>query len=277
LSFIRRLSFACLSLSCLFVSNSYAALILNPTFNGSGWNSVTQGVVNQAISDWTSRIDGVKNGTGGVDSKTVNFNVSFSNATTSGYLGQWQGSFSAFAGESIRPWGTPGGTVTHNIFFNADFLASGLTNKLWFDLTPGDIGLDKPFSDWDAVTVMRHEIGHMLGFSDRYFDNFTLPSQTNPWTSKIINNVFDPTGLNVLMEPGDPSHVRQDSLLMDTALSNAEGRIGISQTELQMLSSAYGYSIVAVPEPSTFLLAGVGLGVVGWRRRKTRLANPAAA
>ena len=231
-----------------------ADLILNPTYvNGGGqvWNSVTQGVVNQAMNDWTAVLSGISNGGGGSTSVTVNFDVSFANAGTNSYLGQWQGGFSAAAGASIRPW-TAG--VNHTILFHADFLSTNLANKLWFDPTPGDNGSDKAFADWDAVTVMRHEIGHMLGFTGLYRDNFDLPNQSFPWTGLITNNVFDPTGLNVAMEPGDPAHVLADALLMDTSLSNAEGRIGISSLETEMLVRAYGYTVTAVPEPASILL-----------------------
>jgi hypothetical protein len=208
-------------------------------------------------------LSGINNGLGGSTSVAVNFSVSFANAGTSSYLGQWSGSFSAFAGDSVRPWSSG---VTHSILFNADFLSGA--NKLWFDATPGDNGSDKAGADWDAVTVMRHEIGHMLGFTSLYRDNVFTLGETNPWTSRIVSNVFDPTGLNVEMELGDPAHVLADPLLMDTTLSNTEGRIGISNLEAQMLVKAYGYTLTAVPEPSTLLLvmACGPIGLFAFRR-----------
>ena len=52
------------------------------------------------------------------------------------------------------------------------------------------------------------------------------------------------------MEPGAAAHVAADSWLMDTTLGNAEDRIVISATEVEMLSLVYGYTITVVPKPS---------------------------
>lgn len=225
-----------------------ADLILSPVFEdsaGETWDSVRTGVVNQAIMDWQGVIGGVLDTQGSVQSVGVDFTVNFASAGDT-YLGQWSGSFSTFFGNDVRPWDN---FVDHTLTFNADFF-NGDSGRLWWDPSPGDDGSDKAFEDWDALTVARHEIGHMLGFTSLYRDNFGLPNESNPWTDLIENDVFDPTGLNVPMEPGDPSHILADELLMDTELSNAEGRIGISNTELGMLSKAYGYSITAIPEPT---------------------------
>ncbi|WP_404307184.1 hypothetical protein [Neorhodopirellula lusitana] len=260
----------------LCVPTCPAALILNPTFDNSGaatWDAAREGVVNQAIADWQNVITGISDGMGGITDITVNFNVDFTDVAGS-YLGQWSGGASAFLGADIRPWEATDGSynVTHDIHFNAAYFTGA--NQLWFDPTPTDDGLDKAFADWDALTVARHEIGHMLGFSGLYSDEFGTAAESNPWSDLIDGEVFDPTGLSIAMEPGDVGHVLDDALLMDTALGNNEYRIGISQTEAQMLSLAYGYTLnaTAVPEPNLFLaLAGVAGFCRLMPRRKRRV------
>ncbi len=246
--------------------STQAALVLNPTFDDSGdraWDSETQGVVSQAINDWTSVIGGVVGQGGDVETVAVDFNVEFVDAGTNNFLGQWDGSFSASTGASIRPWSNE---MSHTIRFNSSFMDESLDNQLWFDPTPGDDGSDKAFSDWDAVSVARHEIGHMLGFSELYRDDFNTAEETRVFPSFVDeNDVFDPDGLSVKMVTGDVAHIEDQSFLMSTTLSNADGRVGISMTELQMLSTAYDVQVV--PEPSALLvLCGVTLGWA-YRRR----------
>lgn len=240
-----------------------ADFILNPTFVNNAsqvWNSTTQGVVQQAINDWRQVITGVNGAT-----QTVNFTVTFTNAGTNGFLGQWQGGYSASIGANIRPWSPQ---ATHTLFFNADLMNAALPNKLWFDPTPTTTG-DQPFSDWDALSVARHEIGHMLGFTDLYVDNFFQANQSNPWTSRIVNNVFDPNGLNVAMNADQVHLGTQSGSLMSPLLFNGV-RIGISNTEARMLSLAYGYDLAAVPEPSTFILLGSLIpAIYFWRVRRS--------
>ncbi|MEO9596092.1 hypothetical protein [Rhodopirellula bahusiensis] len=261
-----------------WASTATAALVLNANYIDTAagtWDATTTGVVNQAMADWQSKILGIHDGMGGVASVTVDFDVVFT--TGSSYLGQWQGAFSASSGADVRPWTDSGGSysMTHEIRFNADLMGPMLANELWFDPTPMDDGLDKAFEDWDALTVARHEIGHMLGFTGLYRDDIGIGSESFPWGDLIDpSDQFDPSGLNISMEPGDAGHLLDDALLMDTVLSNAEGRIEISNTELQMLELGYGYALsaTAVPEPGClFVLSSAGLGVA--LRKKRRVLN----
>jgi hypothetical protein len=264
LMFRRVAFFATWLVAAMVVSTPLRAdLVLSPTFvNGASqvWNATTQGVVTQAINDWRQVLTGVNGNT-----QTINFTVSFSNAGTGGYLGQWQGGYSAFPGASVRPWSSG---VNHVILFNADLLNPSLSNRLWFDPTPTTAG-DLPFSDWDALSVARHEIGHMLGFTTLYVDNVFQANQSSPWSSRIVSNVFDPGGLNVAMN-ADQAHLGSTSgSLMSPLLFNGV-RMGISNTEASMLSLAYGYNITAVPEPSSLLMTACLVIPIGWRmiRRK---------
>lgn len=267
---IHRTTLALLFFSLCLPSTLRAELILAANFVDNGvktWDAITRGVVNQAISDWRQVISGV-NGT----TQSISFSVQFSNVGTSSYLGQWQGGFSASNGASVRPWSSG---VNHNIFFNAAFLDAGLSNKLWFDPTPTTSN-DQPQTDWDALSVARHEIGHMLGFTTLYRDNVFNPDETNPWTSRIVNNVFDPNGLNVAMD-ADNSHLGTAiGNLMSPSLLNGT-RLGISNTEASMLSLAYGYDITAVPEPSSILLLCFLIPIFYRHRCRKRAAVTALA
>ena len=239
-------------------SSLQAELIFNPNFDGA-MTQIQKDVVNQAINDWRSVFSGVS-GT----SQTINFAVSLSSLGTN-TLGQWSGGYSGVPfGTNVRPW-TP--QVTHTIEFNADRIND---NTLRFDLA-------NPISSptfWDALSVARHEIGHMLGFTSLY-DNIALNGTvTNPWTSRIVNDSFDSGNLNVAMNPGDSAHLAQGlGLLMSPGLVN-NTRLPISGTEAQMLSLAYGYNIVAVPEPASLLLVGmvIPIGYFGFRRHLKRAA-----
>lgn len=267
------------SLVLIWCSTASAALVLNANYvdtSAGTWDATTSGVVNQAMADWQSKILGIHDGMGGITSVTVNFDVVFT--TGSSYLGQWQGSVFSNTGADTRPWTDPGGsyTVAHEIRFNADLIGPTLANELWFDPTPVDDGSDKAFADWDALTVARHEIGHMLGFTGLYRDDSGTTSVSFPWVDLIDpSNQFDPMGLNVSMEPGDAAHVLNDALLMDTVLSNAEGRIDISNAELQMLELGYGYALSAsaVPEPGCLLVLS-SFGVAAVLRKTRKIPTP---
>jgi hypothetical protein len=250
-------------------SAARADLMIDVTFVDTvagSWDDTRRGVVNQAIADWQQVLTGISDGAVGSTSASIHFTADFTSAGAT-YLGLMQSNYVAFPGDNVRPWSTG---VVHQLHFNADFLNGA--NRLWFDPTPSDAGTDKAFPDWDALTVARHEMGHMLGFTGIFVDDFVNTNQS-PWTSLIVNDVFDPGGLNVAMEPDDVSHVLANNLLMDRSLSNAEGRIAISSLEAQMLSKAYGYTLAAVPEPGSWclLLAAMVPAGIYWRCRRSKV------
>ncbi|MEE9404289.1 MAG: PEP-CTERM sorting domain-containing protein [Algisphaera sp.] len=236
------------------------ALVINPTYvNAAGetWTADRIGVFDQAIADWTALL-ATPAGSGAID-----VTVSFASAGN-GYLGQWSGGFSAFSGDDIRPWSN---SVNHSINFNADRMTSSSANALWFDATPLD-GSDQPFSDWDALSVARHEIGHMLGFTDGFYaDDFNTPTQTDPWGSLIDgSDVFDLSGLNVAMATGNLGHVDNSASnpLMQVAIPNGTRR-DVDLVDAQQLALAYGYTLV--PEPTTVTVLVLG-GLALLRRRR---------
>ena len=253
-----------LILASSWTSTAPADLVIAANFvdgGGETWDNVRRGVVNQAVSDWMSVLKGVDDGNGGILMPTINIDFTFDAV---GGLAAADSSVTAIGGATIRPWLTAGvASLEHTITFNTGVLSGD--NFLWFDPTPDDDGSDKPFEAWDAVSTARHEIGHVLGFNTIY-DN-TFNTNDDPWTALITGNVFDPSGLAVPMEPGDPSHLSEALTspdLMDTTQSNIDGRLPITATHFQMLQMAYSYT--NVPEPSAALFLGLIGGMAGmWR------------
>ena len=261
------------ALSLLIVSTltlSAQALTINATFDDTGtatWTNEQKAVINQAIADWQSVLN---------INETVDITFDFQNASNA-YLGQWQGGYSGVpSGSDIRPWTTG---MTHVVHFAADYA------DFWWDPTPGDDGSDQPFEKWDALSVARHELGHAMGFAnDLYNNDVGNPdngyTNVNLWGNLISggfedgsnNDIFDAAGLNVAMEDDwvhidDPTGTDDltDNWLMQAALVNSI-RLDISQTELDMLSLAYGYDVV--PEPASMVLLATGGAFLLFRRRR---------
>jgi hypothetical protein len=211
---------------------------------GYAWDSTRRGVIQQAISDWQAVLP---------DSHTVKVTFDFTNAGSS-YLGQWWGSSEPmYAGTDIYPW-TP--ELIHQVHFNADMFTG--TNSTWWDPTPTNSS-DLPSAKYDALSVARHEIGHMMGFTDQFYvDNFYTGSEFDKWGIHISGTTFDPGGLNVSMQSSyDWGHVSNSGStagdLMVTALPNGVRR-GISITDLNMLHLAYNYTVVLPVDPTTYTL-----------------------
>lgn len=247
------------SLVILCVAAGAQALVINPTFSnnaGETWTAARQGVINQAIADWQAVID---------EDQTVDVTVTFANAGAGGYLGQWQGGGGFFAGTDIYPW-TDG--AVHTITFNADLFSGA--NYIWWDPTPETDG-DVPSAGWDALSTARHEIGHMMGFTEGYYvDNFLEPGQLNRWLDQVTGTTFDPGGLNVsLAASWDKSHVLNGGAtagdLMNPSRLNGV-RSDISMTDLEMLALAHGYTII--PEPLSLALFAIGACLPLLHRRR---------
>lgn len=237
---------------------AFAGLLISPTYVdglGETWTATRRGVVQQALNDWGGLFQ---------DTQTVFVTLDFTSAGLGGYLGQWEGGWSVPGGTDIFPW-TSG--VTHTIHFNKDYFTS-TPNYLWFDPSPSTGG-DVPFEAWDALSIARHEVGHMLGFtSDFYRADSSVPA-SDKWKAQITGQIFDPSGLNVtLASTTNLSHVLDGGKtlgdLMVPALVNGTRR-GISTWDENMLVQAYGYT---VPEPGTLGLLVFGSVTVLWGRRK---------
>jgi hypothetical protein len=125
---------------------------------------------------------------------------------------------------------------------------------------------------WDALSVARHELGHAMGFTDRfYYDNYGLSTQVDKWAVHISGTTFDPGGLNVTMtSASDLAHTYDGGStsldLMVPSIYNGQRR-DISDIDLKMLHLAYNYQMVPEPSSMVLLLVGlIGLGVYGRRR-----------
>jgi hypothetical protein len=215
------------------------AIDIVPTFldgAGQAWDSTKRAVINRAISDWDARI---------LNNQTIPVTFDFTNAGTDNYLGLWEGHFDALPfGANVYPW-TAG--VQQVVHFNADLMDTSQPNYLLF--TTGSV----PFADWDALSITRHELGHMLGFTDGlYFNSLGNADQTDKWTSHISGTTFDPGGLNVHLDaPDNLSHTLDSGStandLMNPALLNGQRRT-ITAIDQAMLEKAYQYQMA--PDPN---------------------------
>jgi hypothetical protein len=222
-----------------------SAVTITPNFvNSAGqtWTADRVAVVNQAISDWQTVIG---------NSETVNVTFDFTNAGTGGYLGQWSVSGSGIPWDTdLYPW-TP--QVTQTIHINADRFSG--THYTWWDPTPVT-GNDLDQNGWDALSVVRHEIGHMMGIVNGFYqDNVGTGNVFDKWGTHITGSTFDSGGLNVaLASTSNLSHLLDSGAtagdLMVPALINNQRR-GISKTDLNMLYVAYNYDITL---PTTYSL-----------------------
>lgn len=128
-------------------------------------------------------------------------------------------------------------------------------------------GVDAP----DAATIAMHELGHALGLIDSITvgedDNgtdITTSYGNNLNTSADGQMMFYPNwGYRV--DPNDPSHAYSESDLMYFMPGN-NVRLYPTMTHVRVLGDAYGYCII--PAPGAVLLGSIGVGMVGWMKRR---------
>lgn len=212
------------------------AFVITPVYeNPADWNATEKALISHAIADWqTVTADTAPDQAMAVTFRRVN-------AGLGTYLGQWQ-----FGGQipTAFPY-SPG--LIHHVYINAAY-----TDLMSFSA-------DAPPSDkYDFLTLVRHELGHALGFADRLY----LEGGQDRWMSRISDNTFDAGGLNVPMR-ADGTHVNLPDDLMHYQLVKGV-RKDISATDIAMLSLAYGYTPIPEPASLTLLAAGALLLV---RRR----------
>lgn len=217
---------------------------LNPTVT---WTDDEMAVVNQAITDWTSHVAFADGNTQDIP---VTFKLVSAGTGPGAFLTQWSFNQTVLTAFPYSPG------ITHTISLNTDFLSVD------------SFSLDGPVvGEYDILTAMEHEIGHMLGFAPGVYD--TDPFSPNEWNVHLSSTpdglVFDAGGLNVPMNP-DGAHVDLPDDLMYTSLGG-DTRRAISETDLDMLALAYGYTITPVPEAGSLMILVAGSGGILLRRR----------
>ncbi len=231
------ITFCTAILSCASLAKG---LEITPTYiDGEGcvWDSAKRLIVEQAITDWESLL---------LDNESLDITFQFSDAGPT-YLAQWSGAIQAYEGADIYPWSDE---VTHEINLNIHF-----ADDWYFDPTP--LTDDVPFPDFDVLSIMRHQLCHTLGFtSNFYFDNIFAPDKVDKWSTHVVGSVFDPGGLDVSLASAlNISHVidagiTEDDLMTPTIINGQ--RKSISQTDLDMLELAYGYTLGTIPIPGDY-------------------------
>lgn len=205
----------------LLLAGPAVALDIVPTFvNGEGedeqWTDVRRAVVLQAIADWEAVIG---------NDETIEVTFHLQHETTNGWFAMWYISGEDIVvarGESLRPWHPD---VDHGVIVN-------LAMPVWFDPTPGT---NDDLEAWDALTAIRHEMGHMLGHRHAVYYNTQGDQRSDPWAERIVDGVFDPDGLAVPM--ANMSHTAEG--LMSPSIYPLT-RYGVQETA-EMLYVAYGY------------------------------------
>ncbi len=207
------------------VSSGRPGLDIVPTFTdsaGKEWTGRRRAVVLRAIADYENGI---------AEDETIAVEFKFYPAEPGTYA-MWYVIDFPPEGTSVRPW-TAG--LTHVIMIDAN----GTGDWIWFDETPATDG-DVPGRAIDALTLVRHELGHMLGHRPAYCTDFDADGQVIDYWQNLIDadGVFDPGGLNVELAY-DREHV-VGSHLMSYYMTPGR-RHGIAAV-LRRLVVAYGYS-----------------------------------
>ena len=140
---------------------------------------------------------------------------------------------------NVRPW-TP--RLRHGILLSNDLADNG-----FWDPTP-DTDDDQPWDSFDVLTVLRHEVGHIMGHMVGYSRDLDADGAPyDPWVALIDDEgVFDPGGMKVQMAPDGYGHIDDDGLMNPMILFGE--RYTIDHT-VHMLAVAYGYTLREAGEP----------------------------
>lgn len=119
----------------------------------------------------------------------------------------------------------------------------------WTASDNGAAADDLGFGSDDALTVVLHELGHVLGFASNYTD-----------FSNYITNTWNP-GAGTDVNLANSHFTGATNLMSNAAGFNAgSGRNFLQQEDRLLLSNVYGYMFV--PEPASVSLAVVGLALL---------------
>lgn len=195
-----------------------------PIFTGRGrlqWTEQEKAVVRQAIADYEHAI---------LEDVTIKVEFKFFRGKAEGQA-MWYTAGTPPDGTKVRPWTKQ---LRHGVIIHVS-----IRKRLWFDPTPETDG-DVPSGAYDALTLYRHELGHLMGHRDAYcIDNWATREWSDPWKARIDKHgVFDPDGLKVPMYPGSFGHTRKRGLMFPVMMPGK--RWDIDET-VAMLKLAYGY------------------------------------
>ncbi len=242
---IRRIMVALVLLAVTSSASAVLDIVVSFDDNAYVWTNVQKAVVNQAITDWEDAFSAY------VLDETVSFGIDFRNTGAAAVTYGWDVGWAYLGtGFSSRPW------------LNTGHYMGIQPGVMWWDPTPAIDG--DGIYGYDALTLIRHELGHMLGSQPGlYFDNIYTGNQTDVWEDQIVGNTFDPGGLNVSMASGDHGHTNGG--LMNAYLYTGQ-RFEVDQTMAMM---ALAFDLTPVPEPMTMSLLAIGGVAVLIKRRRS--------
>jgi len=225
----------------LVVAPVAMGLDIVPTFEDGDeerfqWSEMQKAIVLRAIEDWESVI---------ANDETIEVKFNLAEDRENLWAALWWATGenpTDVSNVDLRPWHP---TFRHGVMIN-------LALPIWFDESL-DTDEDADEHWGDALTAVRHELGHMLGHRHGvYFDDYGTPDQTDPWMALIVEGMFDPDGLAIPM--AGHSHTVDGLMCPDLGY----GRHGV-QPSAEMLYKAYGYE----RPTETFETTSVSDAVVG--------------
>jgi len=151
-------------------------------------------------------------------------------------------------GTPLVPWGTD---TYITIALNTTYV-----NQMYFGLAEA-----VPGGEYDALTILRHELCHAVGFAEEYA---ALGTKLTPGPGS--DRTYNGNGFTVEMTPAsNGTHlVGYSNDLMNATLGTGVRRDISDAPDLRILMDAYGYT---TPEPATLVMLTIG-GLVAIRRRR---------
>jgi hypothetical protein len=255
------------------------------SFYGDLTNATTQ-----AFTDWLALLPG--GAPGPVDvAVSIGFNPlttrSSGRSLTSQFFGMYNGLIVGLEGlpYELATGVDPNGAAPDvELIFQPDYLA----NNMFFAADP----LTIPAARTDALSVLRHELGHAFGFNGFRDGTGALPgifaSSWDQWVDLIGGDPFfvGPNAMAVYGGPvpvtlGNPNHIGNpvpgpgsDLLpdLMNGVVFDYQHRYDISPLDVAILADVGALRPTAVPEPATGALLAVvvvpGVALLTRRRRR---------
>lgn len=169
------------------------------------------------------------------------------------------------------------GPTLGNLWFDSDSDNNGVTDSGILNSSFWHLDYSTPVASgkFDLYSIAIHEILHAIGIgtSDSWDDHVS----GDDWTGAVVIDLLG-TGVDTLASSGDQAHVRSDlmsrvlsdpsqlqSAIMAPAIAPGQRKF-ITELDLAFLQDT-GWDVVAIPEPGTMALAGVGVLTLLRRRR----------